>query len=636
MGVVLDSQADLARLAGPAWDNSSEYPSLTSPQFLADEAKIIELIETLEKRMEDLAPSLAAAKERRLSTDDENRLVTGLREISRLNEEAAVLLGNLTTFCSCERSVDASDQEATKKESFLATLRSRLGQARMPWSMFLATGDASLVESYLDDDRTRGERFRAMHARELSDTLLSEPEERLLTAMNASGHRAWSDLYDAISGNLKCETLDPNGGGDATVMGLAQANGYLRSSDENERKAAWLAIEAAWQGQKEPCAAILNALAGWRLEVARRRSRAREVDFLTYPTHEDSIRRETLEAMMTAIRSKIDIPRRALGTLAQALGKDKLDPWDLLSGAPAELGSKLRPFPEGFDIVAKAFADIDPEMGEFATMMLRNGWIEARVLPSKQQGAYCTGFGKSRSPRVFQTYMGSISDIKTLAHELGHAFHGWVMRDMARSEQRYPSTLAETASVFAETAVADALWRQDDEGSRLAIGWQMAESAGTFLLNIPARFEFERSFYELRSRRFVPADELCKLTERAWAEWYGDSLSRPDSMFWASKLHFSMVERSFYNYPYSFGYLFSLGLYARREAAGTGFLRAYKEILRDTGRMTAEDLIGKHLGEDITKPEFWLKSLGIVERKIDDFAELLAAVRERAGASQGS
>lgn len=614
---------DAAQFAGPAWDNSSEYPSFTSPQFEADEQTVRELVDILDKKIAALAPLFAASRAGTLGATDEARLISEMQQLSTINDRAEVLAWNLTVFCYCEKSVDATNPEATKKESQLATLRSRLEQAIKPWSMFLSTGPAKIVEAYLDHEQTRGERFRILHDRKLNDTLLSEPEEKLLAAMSTAGHHAWSDLYEAIAGNLRCKIKDSKTG-EIKEFGLAQASGYLRSADEAERKAAWEAITSAWREQREPCAAILNALAGWRLELAKKRSHSRKVDFLTQPTHSDFVQLETLETMIAAIRARIHVPRGALNSLAKALGKNQLDPWDLLAAAPSRFGSRLRSFEEGFEIVVQGFNAVAPEMGDFARMMLKNKWIEARVLSSKQQGGYCTSFEKSRSPRIFQTYMGSISDIQTLAHELGHAYHSWVMRDMKRAEQWYPSTLAETASVFAETAVADALSKQEDKATKLSIGWQVAESAGAFLINIPARFEFEKSFYELRSQRFVPAEELSSLTEKAWLSWYGKSLSQADSMFWASKLHFSMAGRSFYNYPYAFGYLFSLGIYAQREKWGAGFMRAYKEVLRDTGRMTAEELIKKHLDEDISKPEFWLNSLGIVERKINDFDTLLA------------
>lgn len=609
----------------PEWDNSSEYPSLSSPEFANDENEALDLIASIANRLASLTPLFAQAHDGRLKDEDRTLLVKGLQALSQKRERCETLMRNLITFVYCEMNVNASDQEAVKTASRLKSHFSQLHQTLKPYELFLINGPERLIEDYLDSEQTRGQRFRVLYNRKLGDTFLPEAEEKLLTAMSVSGHQAWGDLYDAIAGQLKCQMSTPESNGTTETIGLAQASGYLRSSDEQTRKAAWNAINQAWDEQREPCAAILNALAGWRLEVVRRRSYARPIDFLTHPLHQNSIQRETLEAMLGAIRTRIDVPRRGLANLARVLGKDRLDPWDLLCSPPARFGSTNRSFHDGFELVAQAFENVHPELSDFVRMMRKNRWIEARVRPNKQQGAYCTEFEKSSSPRVFQTYMGSVNDISTLAHELGHAYHSWAMRDLPLAERDYPSTLAETASIFAETAVAGSISRGGDATARFEIGWEVTKHAVGLLLNIPARYEFEKTFYERRKERFVPADELCELTEQAWRNWYGEGLSTPDRMFWASKLHFSMAGTSFYNFPYAFGYLFSLGVYAQRESLGDAFFDAYKGILRDTGRMTAEDLIRKHLGEDISQPQFWLKSLAVVER---DLTEASAAIEQ--------
>ena len=211
----------------------------------------------------------------------------------------------------------------------------------------------------------------------------------------------------------------------------------------------------------------------------------------------------------------------------------------------------------------------------------------------------------------------------TLAHELGHAWHNWVMRDLSLMESGYPMTLAETASIFAETLVRDALLsKATNPVQKLEITWQNAQSAASFLVNIPARFEFERKLVEARKQGFVIADALKEMMAESWQIWYEDSLSEYDDMFWASKLHFSISQLGFYNYPYLFGYLFSLGIYAQQATYGDAFNQLYTDILRDTGRMTAEDLVKHHLQQDIRKPEFWLASLNIVDESVRQFEQL--------------
>ena len=156
------------------------------------------------------------------------------------------------------------------------------------------------------------------------------------------------------------------------------------------------------------------------------------------------------------------------------------------------------------------------------------------------------------------TYSGGASDVITLAHELGHAYHAWVMRDLPDSQRSYGMSIAETASTFGETVVRNALLkRAETPAAELDIVWEEAGALVSFVLNIPARFEFERNFYDARAERPQRPAELKAMMSAAWEKWYGDSLSEPDPLFWANRLHFYFSGLSFYNFPYLFGYLFS-------------------------------------------------------------------------------
>ena len=225
------------------------------------------------------------------------------------------------------------------------------------------------------------------------------------------------------------------------------------------------------------------------------------------------------------------------------------------------------------------------------------------------------------------TYTGGASDVITLAHELGHAYHSWVMRDLPDCQRRYGMSLAETASTFGEAIVRDALiGRAGSPAEELAIVWEEASALVAFILNIPARFDFEKGFCEARAERPLRPAELNDMMSAAWGKWYGDSLAEPDPLFWASKLHFYISGLSFYNFPYLFGYLFSLGVYARRDELGDEFFPRYEALLRDTGRMTAEDLAGRHLGVDLTRPDFWRGTVEMLAARIDRFEELVEQV----------
>ena len=214
-------------------------------------------------------------------------------------------------------------------------------------------------------------------------------------------------------------------------------------------------------------------------------------------------------------------------------------------------------------LIVNAFSGFDQEMADFAQMMCDKGWIDAKPSENRETGGYCYEYMLQRESRIFMTWDGSIADVVVLAHEIGHAWHNWVMRDLCLLESEYPYNLAETASTFAEMLVRDVLYTQaQSDSERMQIAWEDAQAASSFLIDIASRFEFECSLVEARQNGLVPAEDLSRLMEEAWGKWYEDAMGEYDSMFWASKSHFSISGLGFYNYPYLFGYLFSMGIYA--------------------------------------------------------------------------
>lgn len=241
--------------------------------------------------------------------------------------------------------------------------------------------------------------------------------------------------------------------------------------------------------------------------------------------------------------------------------------------------------------------------------------------------SYCTGFSKTRTPRVYLSdYNGGSALLLTLAHELGHAFHSWQMRDMPRPQTSYPMNLAETASIFFETVVSNALLEQTDSAEeKFSILWGQTESVATFLLNIPARFRFEEELNKRRATGKVSASEIDSMMVSAWKRYYGDALGDTErvGVFSQSKLHFYLTGISFYNWPYTFGYLFALGVYASYEnGSKASFASIYRDLLRDTGRLDAEDVVEKHLGGRIDQPEFWQNAIAVGEKSLDMMEEV--------------
>ncbi|WP_422450151.1 M3 family oligoendopeptidase [Endozoicomonas sp. ALB091] len=592
----------------PVWDNTHIYQDFNDPALKQDLKTITEICDALSDK------ALA------LDTGNENTVVKILVEAIKLDEKASILCWTASTFASSTSSVDAKNEDASRLDARTNTLSARIDQAFKPFKQYLLKASDEVLQQVFADRAAASYQFYFQHERKRNAHLLSTDEEVAISALSVDGLHSWWRLYNDLRGSLRCQVGDQE-------MGLAGAFNLTLQHDPVKRKQAWEGIQNAWRSREETAAAILNAVNGWRNEENQLRSNIEPVHYLDVSCHRQKIERSTLSALMDTTESRMSIGHRALKGMAKGLGIGQLEPQDILAPCPKlnhDLSGSYHAFSDSIDLISDAFSQFDPEMGDFAKMMYQKGWIDARPSNNRANGAYCSKFPGAREPRVFMTWDGAITNVITLAHELGHAWHNWVMRDLSFVETIYPSTLAETASIFAETLVRDALAREaSNDQEKLATSWEDAISAAEFLINIPARFDFESKLIESRMQGYLPASELSAMMSESWSKWYQNSVSGCDSMFWAAKMHFSISGMSFYNYPYLFGYLFSLGIYAKKDQYGDQFSDVYRAVMMDTGRMTSEDLIKKHFDQDIRQPEFWHASLDIVEKQVVRFEELL-------------
>src|SRR5690625_122118 len=301
--------------------------------------------------------------------------------------------------------------------------------------------------------------------------------------------------------------------------------------------------------------------------------------------------------------------------------------------APVALGD-VKPtrftYGEACDFVLEHFASFGPKLTEFTKHALENRWIEAEDRPNKRPGGYCTSLPEFKESRIFMTFTGSPNDAGTLAHELGHAFHSYVMKDLPALNQKYAMNVAETASTFAETIIGNAtVENAQSKEEKVALLGAKLEGATAMFLNIHARFLFEDAFYEERAEGIVSEKRLNELMVEAQREAYADSLSNYHPHFWASKLHFFIDSVPFYNFPYTFGYLFSLGIYAEYLKQPEGFEEKYIALLQDTGSMKVEDLAQKHLDVDITQEDFWTAGIQLMVKDAEEFIRLTNELKNK-------
>jgi oligoendopeptidase F len=301
-------------------------------------------------------------------------------------------------------------------------------------------------------------------------------------------------------------------------------------------------------------------------------------------------------------------------------------------GAPLDLPNQARlSWDKAKTTVRESFVRAYPALGKFfQEQVIDKSWVDWEPRLGKRPGGFCTSSMLSKESRIFMTYNDSLGDVLTLAHESGHAFHGYLMRDVRPYARGYPMTLAETASTFGEQVLMNGLLDDPDvSDAQKAMMLDVEVGHGAiYLLDIPVRYEFEKALYEERKSGELSVSRLKQLMVETQGRVLGEVLETggEDPYFWASKLHFYITGITFYNFPYTFGFLLSRGLYDMFKKEGTRFLRKYEEFLRLTGSDTAENVVRRSLGRDMENPEFWTEAIRSLEEPLNQLETLLPKV----------
>jgi len=535
-------------------------------------------------------------------------LIESLKEVALDLSQAGAVIG-------CFLAADTTDKKALQLQGETGSLGARFSTIGLKIRQTLAKADEDTWNGLMESDELKEFAFVLNEWREEVNLKLSEEEESLITSLSVDGYHGWGQLYDMLVGDIKIKIeLD----GEEKELSVGQANNLSSHENADVRKRSFEALEEAWEGKEDFFASALNHIAGFRLEVYKKRGWD---SVLKEPLLRNRMSEETLDAMWGAIGVNKAPFVEYLNVKARMLGTDKMNWYDI--DAPVTASTKKMSYQEGAEFILKHFGEFGPELEAFSRLAFENSWIEAEDRPNKRPGGFCTGMPASEQSRIFMTYSGTMSNVATLAHELGHAFHSYALRPVHWMNRQYAMGVAETASTFAEMIVADAAVKAaETKDEKIALLEDKIQRSVAFFMNIHARFLFETRFYEERRNGIVSAERLNELMAEAQKEAYGGALNTVHPHFWASKLHFYITGVQFYNFPYTFGYLFSLSIYAKALEDGEGFEQKYMALLRDTAVMSVEDLAMKHLGEDITKQEFWAKGVTLCIKDVEEFLEL--------------
>src|SRR5690625_1501569 len=538
----------------------------------------------------------------------------------KLIEESSNISQNIRqagALISCLEAADMSDVKASALRSEVTELSATYGSNYNAFEQKLSKTEESVWNELLQHEKLNEFSFVLNEAREQAKDQLSEEEEALISSLSVDGYHAWGQMYNTIVGEM---TVTVNVEGEEKVLSVGQANNLLSHEDAEVRKEVFEKLEAAWKEKESLFARTLNHLAGFRLNVYKKRGWD---NVLKEPLDINRMQQKTLDAMWGAITKHKDSFVQYLNQKAKLLGKEKLEWYDL--SAPTQGSSKKLSYDEGAEFILKHFETFSPIMSKFAKRAFEEAWIEAEDRAGKRPGGFCTGFPLNEQSRIFMTYSGSMSNVATLAHELGHAFHSFALKGVHPLNRRYAMNVAETASTFAEMIVADASVKEaTTKEEKIALLEDKLQRSVAFFMNIHARFLFETRFYEERKKGFVQASRLNELMDEAQRDAYKNAINSTSPTFWSNKLHFHITGVPFYNFPYTFGYLFSLSIYAKALEEGTSYEDKYIALLRDTARMTVEELAMKHLGEDITEEAFWEKGIELCKKDVEEYLELTA------------
>lgn len=516
-------------------------------------------------------------------------------------QEAGKILHHLESYIECLLAQDPTDSQAHQKnneigelkacyETALFSLGNRLAQLDQPAFSELKK-QLKEINFYLEELRS--------HAKEKA----SIEKEEIIYSLSSDGYHSFWSLYQAYTGNMKLGK---------EKLSIGQMQNRLSDPDRRVRMQAFNDWQASWKENAGFLSLVLNHIAGFRWKVYAIRGWK---NILFEPLSLNRMKEETLQAMWTAVDEAKPYFLQYLQRKAELLGLEKLSWVDI--EAPLYDSSAMS-WEEGKQLILQQFEKFHPKKAAFARKAFEKNWIEAEDRPGKAAGGFCVSLPKNGESRIFMTYKGTPFNVATLAHELGHAYHNECVKHLPFFHQQAQMNVAETASTFGEMIVIDqAIRAEKDEHKKLKLLDDKLQRSIAYFMNLHARLLFEKAFYEERREGFVSAEKLSEMMVAAQKQAYQNSLADWEPYFWASKMHFFFTHCPFYNFPYTFGYLLSNGLYAR--AREESFGERFDAFLEDSAQMNVEKLAQKHLQVDLTKPDFWRDSIEILVDDIDQF-----------------
>ena len=589
----------------PHWNLDSIYLGLDSREFTDDLASMEVLVATLEQRL----------------ANENADTGVWLGEVLVSYQELLDLTETLFAYTSALLTVDTNDAKAMLAVNKVESSSLAVKGVHVKLLNALSRREDAIRAVLESDGPLSRYRFVIKELMGEQEHTMSEAEEALAADLNRSGADAWGRLQEAVSSNADY-LWDEATGEHKTVI---QLRALAFEKDRAVRERAFKAELSVWKRHEIAFAYALNGVKGTSLTLDKRRGYR---DSLHRAVEQARITDEVLCVLIETIEKNLEVFRTYLRAKAHALGRKRLAFFDLFAPV-GELDMRYS-HEEARSFIIENFKRFHPPLGEFATMAFDEQWIDSEPRAGKVGGAYCTSFPLRGETRILANFDHSFDGMSTLAHELGHAYHDHVTKDLPALLRHYPMTLAETASIFSQFIIFQGALKDAPPESQVALIESFLQDATQTCVDILSRFYFERDVFARRAEGELMADQYSLLMQEAQKAAYGDALDK-DSLhpyMWAVKGHYYSNEVPFYNFPYAFGQLFGLGVYRLSEEDPETFGARYDELLVRTGQHAAPTVTAS-IGCDITTGEFWQQSIDVIATYVKRFCELTGYERER-------
>jgi pepF/M3 family oligoendopeptidase len=603
---------DISKNALPHWDLKNLFSGLDSPEFIESLGEVERLIDDLENYLgqNNIDRRNAINVKTEVLSDSMTEVINRLNEIFRK-------VNTLDNYLKSFITTDSYNNQAVSLYSQVQVQVVRAEQAKSTISGWLGGLGDELPKIISINPTAVDHAFFLQESAEQSKYLMKSSEESLANELSLSGIRAWGKLQGTITSQL---SIDFEQDGEVQAYPLPALQNIRRyNPDSKVRENAFRAEIVALESVRESLAACLNGVKGYDNAVNQRRNRE---DAIHPSLDQARIDRETLEAMMSAMQASFPTFRKYIKKKASRFDKKSLPWWDLF--APVGKSNRKFGWNESRNFIINNFGEYSPELAEFAKHAFNNNWIDAEPRDGKRGGAFCMRIPEIEESRILCNFDGSLDQVSTIAHELGHGYHIECQKGKNYLQYITPMTLAETASIFCETIIMDAaLVAAPSPEEELSILETILVGDTQVIVDITSRYLFEKEVFELREQADLSPDELCEIMTRAQKATYGEGIDSEHlhPYMWAWKPHYYRHDIAFYNYPYAFGLLFSTGLYAIYKQRGKEFIPQFNDLLASTGLANAADLASR-FGIDIRSINFWEDSLEVIHKRVERYLEM--------------